>query len=458
VAEKSVIRELVTLFSFDADEQQLKAIDKAVNSVKNRLKEGAKAAGVFLAAVGAITRQVTQQGAELIATSRKLRISTDALQEWRFAGESAGIALGSINGALSTFSTNIGQAARGQGPAIAALGRLGISVRDASGQIRDLDTLLAEAVEGLDDFQKGQEQGELATALFGGAGQDMVLMLENGVEGLRQLRKEAHATGGVMSKDLALQAKENAQAWLEVRMAIRGVVNALGRDLLPIVAETLRGVASWVSENRELVATFGKIGLAILALRVPLALLGAKLTLIFGLAAAVFLISEDISQGLSGNAKSFTGQLLRSIPALIDWVRDEAIAMADDFWGYTESRAEKLVQWIKETFPSIYDLLMEGYNALPASVREYLDGAQEGPTLGMADAQAPGEARTEFMRKAAESIARTRALHAARNQSVNVTVNAAPGQSATEIASEVTSKLSGQRVMIQDSMLGGLAP
>lgn len=437
MAERSVVRELVTLFGFEADEKQLSKIDKAVHTVATNLRRASIAATAFGAAVGYVTYQIANEGAELVATSRKLKLSTDALQEWRYAAQLAGVEVATMNGAMDSFSARVGMAARGQGPAVQALGRLGIEVRDTSGNIRDLDTLLTESFVALSGFAEGAERAELAAKLFNMSGADLILLLEGGADGLARMRKEAHLTGGVMSHDLALQGKDTAKAWLEFHMAVKAVRNVLASEFLPSLTRSIREWGQFIARNKDLVAILGKVGLAVMALRIPLALLGAQFAVIIAGVAAVALMMEDVS-AFAGGRESVTGMLSDSLgswvrkglTSIMAWIKNVATIYIP---GQVIDGLSAISAWLFSLVDRVVTYLAEKIDSvLPSWARDAIELARFRGEGGV------GQAASD-QQQLANSARRFAMAHGmeSQNPQLNVTINAAPGQSPQAIAGAV---------------------
>ena len=116
----------------------------------------------------------------------------------------------------------------------------------------------------------------LATILFGRAGTQLLPMLRRGKEGLVASMEEAKRLGLVMSGDDAKSAAELTDAMTRLKSTLEMVwvqVGASIAEMLTKLAERIAEVAGrvslWVRENKPLLVTLFKIGVAVAAAGSP---------------------------------------------------------------------------------------------------------------------------------------------------------------------------------------------
>ncbi len=476
---RDVVRELVTVLGFDLDERKHKKYGALITNFKTKLRAAAVEFGIFAGALGAFTRNVARSGAEIFETSRSLGLSTDALQEWRFAAESAGLAVETMNSSLLSFSRRIGLAASmGTGPAIRAIGMLGLQLRDTEGNIRDTDELLTETFQKLDRITEAQKRNAIAADLFNLSGAQMNKLLENGADGLAELRRQAHRTGGIMDEGLTAQSKKLSQAWLVMTMSLKGLRNRLAKEWLPAMTEGIEKAAKWVRENQALIATLVKMVVAIMALKVvisvvtalgaALALVTAPLTIVIAGLAALALIAQDVYTYLSGSGRSLTGNVVAKVSAL--WDRGVAAVnkwVTDTLPGWLIDGLSTAWDWVWDSIDAtaqyLQDLLGDAVAAvIPPSVLwalRQLKGGEESdelPAVTPHDLLMPGSPPSIGM---TGLFGGAGAGGAALGPTVTNTFNitAAPGQTEEGIARAIVNEFSN-RPAYRGNILGTLGP
>lgn len=123
--------------------------------------------------------------------------------------------------------------------------RMGISYRDAKGDLLPTKEVLANLAEKFAGMPDGLKKTALATDLFGKSGQKMIPILNQGKKGLTDLYKEADKLGVTMSgKDLE-KVKQFSLAQKKLKEAIKGAQITIGRELIPILTK----LVGYITEN-----------------------------------------------------------------------------------------------------------------------------------------------------------------------------------------------------------------
>jgi hypothetical protein len=137
-------------------------------------------------------------------TAQQLGVTTDALQEYRYAATQAGVEQAEMDKALGQLTKRLGEAAQGAKGPTDALKLLGITLADVRGKTTgDVMPMIAE---GLKRVASESERAAILTDLFGRAGQKLVPLLAEGAAGVDGLRRAAHEAGLVISEELIVGA------------------------------------------------------------------------------------------------------------------------------------------------------------------------------------------------------------------------------------------------------------
>lgn len=205
--------------------------------------------GLAGGAVFGLASSTAALGDNVAKTADKLGIGIEALQELRYAAERSGVSTESFDTALERMVRNLGEASQGTGTAKDALDQLGLSAEE-------LIQLEPEEALGLIADRMGQvgtqaEQAAIAADIFGRSGVGMINMLRGGSRGLRQLRDDARRTGYVLSEKAARDAEVFQDTLLDTQLALKGVKNTVGAELLPVVTRAMRRLGDAVIANRE---------------------------------------------------------------------------------------------------------------------------------------------------------------------------------------------------------------
>lgn len=135
-------------------------------------------------------------------TSEKLGVTTDFLQKTRFAAEQTGIKISTLEMAMQRFTRRSAEAARGTGEAKDAIAELGLTLKDANGNLRSTESLFRDAMAALALVDSPAERLRLAFKLFDSEG----AVLVNLASGFDRLAASAQGAGQVLDKETIAQA------------------------------------------------------------------------------------------------------------------------------------------------------------------------------------------------------------------------------------------------------------
>lgn len=219
------------------------------------------AAGLAGAATAAVVsfRSASQEVADLrndIAdASTRSGIATDTLQGLRLAAEGAGLSFSSLTSGLDQFGRRVSDAAKGGNATADAFASLGVSVTDASGDIRDGDAVLRETLVALNEMEPSAQRSALAVETLGRSGGKLLQAL-SGSE-LESFVALADEFGVGVGPRAAKSAGEWQRAIAELGVVLDGVKGQLvdslggGADLVfglseavVISVETIKGALS----------------------------------------------------------------------------------------------------------------------------------------------------------------------------------------------------------------------
>ena len=221
---------------------------KFLNGVTTVGKWGAAIAGAS-AVVGAAMLSVANSSAaamdEIDKGSAKIGISKKGYQEWAYVLGQNGMEIDKLQVGVKTLVTQMDSAASGSKNAQEAFSKLGVSIYDANGKLKDQETMLNETLFALASMENGTEKARLATQLFGKAGVEMMPMLNGGAEGMAELTKRAHELGLVVSDEAVNAGVTFGDTMDDLKLAFGMVATQIGNSLIPV----FQSLADWVLEH-----------------------------------------------------------------------------------------------------------------------------------------------------------------------------------------------------------------
>lgn len=185
---------------------RLKGINKDLFSLKGAL--AAVGGSAALGGIGYFIKQNLELADRIGKTADKLGVSTDALQEYRYAAKLSGVETNTLDMAIQRFTRRVGEAAQGKGELKDTLLQYNIAVRDAEGRTRKTEEVLADLADTIRGAESDQERLRIAFKAFDSEGAALVNMLRDGSAGLNKMRQEARELGVVIDEDLIRNSTE----------------------------------------------------------------------------------------------------------------------------------------------------------------------------------------------------------------------------------------------------------
>src|SRR6185369_5272608 len=237
---------------------------KRFDSNLNNLALGVTAAaGIFAAAGGslvAFASQAAQRANEFLVMGQKIGESTENVSRLQFAAEQADVPLESFSQGLKFIQRNAADAATGSGQAVDAFKTLGIDVKDANGNVKPASDLLGEVADRFVTLKDGSQKTALAIQLFGRAGADMIPLLNQGSQGIDELKRKADELGITVSTAAGVLGDEFGDNLRALQDQIQGLKTSIAVALLPQMIELVKqaqvivsGVIQWVQAHEPLI-------------------------------------------------------------------------------------------------------------------------------------------------------------------------------------------------------------
>lgn len=228
------------------------------------------AGGAIVGGFVASAKAAGDYGGQIFDATRKTGMSAESLTALKFAAEQSGVGFDMLQGAIAKQARTANEAATGNKTAQEAYARLGVSVTDASGKMKDGNTLLLETADALKGIENPTQRSALAMEIFGRSGSQMLPMLMEGSAGIAELEAKAKSLGLTMTDEMA-KAADDAGDRMEAAQASIGMAwKNIGATVLPVVADVADKIAvvagnvsRWAQDNPGLAKSLGTVALGI---------------------------------------------------------------------------------------------------------------------------------------------------------------------------------------------------
>ncbi len=207
---------------------------------------------------------------DLSKLSQKTGISVESLSLLKPIAEQAGTSMEGLANGIKKLSTAIVEAAGGSAAQVAVFNRLGVSVKDAAGQIRPTEAVLLDLADAFAAMPDGAEKSALAVKIFGKNGVELIPFLNQGRAGIEQLKQQFKALGLEISGDTAKAAEKFNDTLDTVKQALHGISMKVATAALPALQQMADALVAAASHGEEILAvlrTLGELMLSVLAVK-----------------------------------------------------------------------------------------------------------------------------------------------------------------------------------------------
>jgi hypothetical protein len=222
--------------------------ERATEKWKKQVERDAKKIGVAFAAAGvaaaagltALVKSSIDAADELSKTSTIVGVAIDDLSGLKHAAELSGVEFNELESDLIKFNKTTADAFEGIGAGAEAYEKLGVSVKNTDGTLKNNYELIQEVADQFQLMEDGAQKAALAQDLFGRGGAKLIPLLNGGAEGLAEFREEAERLGLVLDQDTGKAAEEFNDNVDRLTKNVTGLGNQIATELLPELVDISR--------------------------------------------------------------------------------------------------------------------------------------------------------------------------------------------------------------------------
>ena len=169
--------------------------------------------------------------------AQQLGVTTDALQEYRYAATQSGLSQDEMDQALAQLTRRAGEAANGTKAQAQAFDTLGVSVRTANNEMIPTGDLIPMIADGLQKIESPAQRAAILMDLFGKSGQKLEPLLSGGSAAINNLRNAAYELGIVLSSQQIQNADDTADKLAAVKTVLEAnIAGAVANNTGAIIA------------------------------------------------------------------------------------------------------------------------------------------------------------------------------------------------------------------------------
>lgn len=340
----------------------LGTVGQKVGSFAKSFAPASAGAGALIAATGALAMKAASAGDRIDKMSQKVGLSRKSFQEMDFVMSQSGANIESLQTGMKTLTKQISSASTGTKSSAEAFKKLGVSVTESDGSLRNQEDVMWDTIKALQGMDNQTEKARLASQLFGRAGTELLPLLNQEAGSLDKMRKKANDLGLVMSDDAVDASVKFTDTMDQLKRALAAAGARIGTALIPYIQKfanyviknipkiqnVIKGVADKIASLSPTVLKVIGVGmLAITAIAPVAGVIASIVTVVGGLATAIgFLLTP-------------MGLVVVAIGAVI------AIGvLLYKNWDKVKATAITLMNNLKTSFDQIRQAILNAWNAV----------------------------------------------------------------------------------------------
>ena len=224
--------------------------DKRMREIQANVKKVGAAIGLALAGAATVAaagiKSAIDYADQLNDMNQRLGVSAEALSGWAYAAKQTGTDIDALGIGLKKLAKNMAEAIDPKSDQARKFEALGISITDAAGNLRTVEDVLPEVASRFKELDNATLESALAMDLFGKSGTDLIEFLNQGGDGLAELRDRARELGVELDGNTLAAADAFNDTLADIKTIVQGLFTQLASALLPKLveaAEDLRQMA-----------------------------------------------------------------------------------------------------------------------------------------------------------------------------------------------------------------------
>lgn len=362
--------------------QQVAAVGAKMQEVGGKIEGiGQKLAPVSAAAAGVVASLVglgysaITSADDLNTLSKQTGLSTAEIQKMQYAADLVDVSFEDISGALKKMKGKMD-------PANETFQKLGVSVTDANGELRDSSTVFYEAIEALSGIENETERDQVAMDLFGKSADQLAGIIDDGGAALRAFGQDAEDMGLILDQETLDSLNAINDTVDKTKARFRGAFAKAGATLAQKFAPALDKAAAFAEKLADKIANLSPetLGLitkiaGVVAAIAPVLIVGGKLTSGIGKVLAMAPAIKGAITAVTAALASPIGVIALVVAAVAalgvviykNWDKIKAwtqemgqkiVSVWESIKSGVSNAVSRLKEWISTTWASIRDAVV----------------------------------------------------------------------------------------------------
>lgn len=224
-------------------------LNRALNATKTAL--GALGAGLAVRGLANIAKASIDAQDSMYKMSQRVGVAVESLSALNFAAQLSDVSFEALGSSLAKLNKAMAETQTGTGEAQGAFKALGISVTDATGNLRLTEDVFGDIAEAFANMEDGAGKTALAMKIFGRSGAELIPLLNQGREGLKAAGDEARRLGVLLDGESAAAAERFNDNLTRLEITLKGVRDNIIIGLVPVLDDLVNSFKETSVESEK---------------------------------------------------------------------------------------------------------------------------------------------------------------------------------------------------------------
>lgn len=378
--------------------QQIKATGQQMQEAGQKVSDFGQKLAPVSAAAAALGGSMLKMGYDAVTNADDLNtlakqtgLTTSEIQKMRYASDLIDVSFEDISGALRKMKANMNSHAD-------TWERLGVSVTDANGNMRDVNEVFYDTVKALSKVENETERDQLAMDLFGKSADSLAGIIDDGGAALEEFGTQAENAGLILEQSTLDKLNQTNDTIDQLKANLSATAGALGADVaatlgpaLEVIAEKLQVVTAALRDlTPEQTAIILAVTGIVAALAPVIIVIGQLITAIGAIATAI----APVIAALGALAAAFGGPVI-AIGAAV-----AAFALFLSYHDKIEQKTNEIAADLSAKWESIKTNVANTVDSLKTSISQKWDTIKSDITSKAESIRQSAQSKFESVKKA----------------------------------------------------------
>lgn len=246
-----VIDDKQAIKALAGSEKKARDAAKALEGIGDGAAKFGKAVGLAAlaagTAIGGLAVKFADTASSIADSSKRVGMSAEEYQKWKYAAKQSGIEAQTLEGLMKKQQTSFANATDGVKTQSDAYKKLEIDISKMTSE--EGFGAVINALAGMTDETA---RNSIANDIFGKSYADLIPLLNEGSDGIANLRQEAVDAGSVMSNESVAAGDKFGDTIDRLKATFDGIIMRVAEKLLPLFEK----FTTWFDENQTTIDAF----------------------------------------------------------------------------------------------------------------------------------------------------------------------------------------------------------